>query len=207
VKNEPQQLCDLFLFRGVPEAAQGITLPEPISFGAGEDIYTEQDYRRALGVVLSGRAAADPGGDGKALLSVFEPGAVFGAAALFGEETTYVSRVRAVSDCRILFLSEEWLLALFAAYPQTAVNYVRFLSSRIRFLNGKISLFTQSNTESKVYGFLVDRCDEQGNLPRLNFSRMAEQLGVGRTSLYRALDLLEQKHIIVREDRKIQVIL
>lgn len=207
MEKDKQLLSSLFLFDGAAAALEQITFPPPVSFAAGETIYAGQDYRRALGVVLSGRAAAIPGGEARALLSVFSPGAVFGAAAIFGAEEAYVSRIRALNACRVLFLTEEWLRALFAAYPQTAINYIAFLSSRVRFLNGKISLFTQNSTESKVYGFLTGHCDESGCVSRLNMSRLAELLGIGRTSLYRALDALEQKQLIVREDRKLRVIL
>lgn len=205
---EQKTLRNLFLFEGATEAANAIAFPAAETFAAGEEIYTAANYRKALGVMLEGKAVAEPAGDGKALLTVFTAGAVFGAAALFGAEEPYVSRIRATGECKVLFLSEQWLQELFEAYPQTAVNYIRFLSSRIRFLNGKIALFTKQSAESKVYDYLAQRCDATGFLPqKLNLSRLSEELCMGRTSVYRALETLEQKQLILRTERKVQVIL
>lgn len=207
-------LRNIFLFEGVTEAVKA-AMAEPVTvFEKGTLIYSETDYRRALGIVLSGTAKAEPApkastagaADTGVLLQVFAPGSVFGAAALFGAPAQYVSRIRATGRCRVLFLDEAVLRRLFAAYPQTAVNYIAFLSSRVRFLSGKIALLAQSDTESRVYGYLTAACDGQGCLTDTNMSRLARTLGMGRTSLYRALDALERKQFIVRKDGKVTVI-
>ena len=109
-------------------------------------------------------------------------------------------------NAEVLFIGEELLLELFSKHPQIAVNYTRFLSERIRFLNGKLGLFTKNDAESRVYEFLRKNSAPCGEVAYTgSMALLARNLGLGRTSLYRALDSLEHKHIITREGGKIKV--
>lgn len=196
-----------FLFVGVEDALDSAVLPAHVSFKKGDVIYGETDFRRALGILLSGKAKATPLSNDSTVLNVFAPGAVFGAAAVFSDGGEYVSRITAESDCKVLFLDEAALSALFAAYPRAAVNYISFLSQRIRFLNGKLSLFTKNDATGRVYEFLAKNSDESGNVTYTgSMALLARNLSLGRTSLYRALDTLEHQNLIVREDGRIKVL-
>lgn len=200
------ELSEIFLFDGAAEAAAMAEGAEIVTYGRDEIIYDPSDCRRSLGVVLRGRAEAVSAVQEKAVLSAFAPGDVFGAAALFGMDHPYVSRIRAVGECTVQFLPEELLEHLFLTWPRTAVNYIRFLSSRVRLLNGKIAVLAQNDTEGRLYRYLVENCDESGRLARrVTKTGLAAALNMGRTSLYRALDSLEKKNLIVRKDGKWEV--
>jgi len=200
------KLTDVFLFDGAAEAAALAEGTEIVTYDRGQIIYDAAVCRRSLGVVLSGRAEAVSAAQEKTVLSTFRPGSVFGAAALFGMEQPYVSCIRAVTACRVQFLPEELLERIFLAYPRTAVNYIAFLSSRVRLLNGKIAVLAQNDTEGRLYRYLAENCDERGRLTQhVTMTRLAAALNMGRTSLYRALDSLEKKHLIVRKDGKMEV--
>lgn len=138
------------------------------------------------------------------LLSYFTRGSVFGAAALFGDNKEYISRIQAVSDCTVQFIEQERLAEIFKLDEQVAVNYISFLSSKIRFLNGKLSVMMQEGAQGKLYAYLYKLGDEgySGKMTQL-----AKNLCIGRTSLYRSLENLEQNNLIVRKDGKIKVIL
>ena len=200
------KLSELFLFDGAPEALAELGEAKLMTYHRGESIYDDTDCPKALGVLLRGRAEAVSPARETAVLSTFGPGAVFGAAALFGMEHHYVSRIRAVTDCTVQFLSEELLERLFLRHPHTAVNYIAFLSSRVRLLNGKIAVLEQNDVEGRLYRYLTENCDENGRLPgRLTMTRLAATLNMGRTSLYRAVESLNRKNLIVRKDGKLEV--
>jgi len=200
------KLSEIFLFDGAAEAAALAEGTEIVAYDRGEIIYDAAECRRSLGVLLQGRAEAVSAAQEKTVLSGFGPGDLFGAAALFGMDHSYVSRIRAVTACRVQFLPEELLERIFLAHPRTAVNYIAFLSSRVRLLNGKIAVLAQNDTEGRLYRYLAENCDENGNLTRrITMTRLAATLNMGRTSLYRALDSLEKKHLIVRKDGKMEV--
>ncbi len=195
-----ETLKNLFLFKGITENIDYSAIGEITAFKKGEVIYSQNNYKRALAVLINGNAEAEEQSEG-GTLCMFCAGSVFAAAAVFCSEKNFVSKITAKTDCEILFISEEELTKIFTAYPQTAVNYIAFLNQKIRFLNQKISVYSSSSTEAKVLKYFSANSGQ-----KCNFSAIAETLKIGRTSLYRALDALEQKNLIVRNDGKVCVL-
>ena len=200
-------LHDHFLFQGAEELLHEAQTLGVSRFSRGDTICDPATAGRALGIVLEGRTEAVAPTREKAVLAVFGPGGTFGAAALFGGDG-YVSRIRAVTGCTVLLLPEELLRQWFQRCPQMAVNYIGFLSSRVRFLNGKIAIFTQDSAQHRLYRWLRANCDETGCLPeKLSMTKLAATLSMGRTSLYRAMEELAEAGLIVRDGKRIEVIL
>lgn len=202
---EKQIMEELFLFQNLARLPDLRQLPPPVDFRRGEDIYAPDDYHKALGVVLRGRAEAVSVKSEKTVLTTFGTGGAFGAAALFGDRE-YVSCVRAVTDCRVQFLPESLLREWFVTYPEMALRYIAFLTDRVRFLNGKIAVYTCDGASAKLYSWLSSNCDADGEMPKVPMTKLAATLHMGRTSLYRAMDELAEKHLIVRKDGKVRVI-
>ena len=199
-------LHDHFLFQGAEELLHEAQSLGVSRFSRGDTICDPATAGRALGIVLEGRTEAVAPTREKAVLAVFGPGGTFGAAALFGGDG-YVSRIRAVTACAVVLLPEELLRQWFQRCPQMAVNYIGFLSSRVRFLNGKIAIFTQDSAQHRLYRWLRANCDEWGRLPeKLSMTKLAGALSMGRTSLYRAMEELERAGLIVRDGKRIEVI-
>ena len=200
-------LHDHFLFQGAEELLHEAQSLGVSRFSRGDTIGDPATAGRALGLVREGRAEAVAPTREKAVLAVFGPGGTFGAAALFGGDG-YVSRIRAVTACAVVLLPEELLRQWFQRCPQMAVNYIGFLSSRVRFLNGKIAIFTQDSAQHRLYRWLRANCDEWGRLPeKLSMTKLAGALSMGRTSLYRAMEELAEAGLIVRDGKRIEVIL
>ncbi len=196
-------LYETYLFKGAEKALDSIELSEPVSFKKGEVIYDQNRFLKSIGIVLSGKAkAVSLVSNGP--LSYFTVGNVFGAAALFGNGEEYISRIEAVSDCTVQFIEQEALTQLFKKDEQIAVNYISFLSSKIRFLNGKLSVMMQEGAQGKLFAYLY-RLGEEGYSGKM--TELSKTLCMGRTSLYRSLENLEQNNLIVRKDGKIKVIL
>lgn len=202
---ERQIMEELFLFQNLTQLPDLRQLPPPVDFHRGEDIYAPDDYHKALGVVLRGRAEAVSVKSEKTVLTTFRAGGVFGAAALFSDRE-YVSRVRAATDCRVQFLPELLLREWFLSYPEMALRYIAFLTDRVRFLNGKIAVYTCDGASARLYSWLSSNSNAEGEMPKLSMTKLAAALHMGRTSLYRGLDELEEKHLIVRKDGKVRVI-
>lgn len=144
------------------------------------------------------------GGKGNGvLLNELDAGRCFGAAALFVTQERYVTTVRAKTACQLLFLSMEAMQEMMMQYPQIALNYIRFLSGRIQFLNRRIDSFIAPSAEESLLSYL--RQQPEGISRDLPISRLAELLNLGRTSIYRAAEHLEQQGMIRREGRCIQL--
>ena len=83
--------------------------------------------------------------------------------------------------------------------------YLVLLSDRVRFLNRKIQCFTAGSAERKLALWLISEDQKSIVLPSA-IASLADMLDLGRASLYRALDKLEDEGLISRSGRTITVI-
>ncbi len=133
-------------------------------------------------------------------------GEMFGSASIFGDWKSGMSSVIADKNCEVLYIPEDTFCGLLKEYPQMSLNYIAFLSDRIRFLNRKLDAFTAKSTEEKLYEFLLSLADCDGNVT-LDFgiAELARRMKVGRTSLYRDISSLEKKELISRDGHNFKI--
>lgn len=192
-----------FLFRNLPEQALDWALANGRveEAGRGALLYTPGRFMHSLGLVLSGRVRVTRG---DLLVDVLETGGWFGAAALFNGREEYPSTLTALSECQVLFLSQETVETLFERWPDAAVNYIRYLSGRICFLSDRVNSLSAGSVEEKVARFLLRGADERG-VVRTPAASIAKSLGVGRASVYRAFERLEERGMISRSGKEISL--
>jgi CRP-like cAMP-binding protein len=192
-----------FLFQSIPrEELTGLLeglVPE--AFPAGTVIYSRSRFRKAMGILLEGRVTVLKGKD--LILNTLGPGQCFGVAALFCPAENYVTTVLAKIPAVLVFLSDDWLSRLFQRYPQTAVSYISFLSQRIRFLNQKIDSFAAPSAQEGLYRHLLSIQVDGRAVVSGGYSQLARALNMGRASLYRSLESLEEEGRIRREGKTI----
>ena len=177
---ERARLAETFLFRGAPPEAVELARTDPRTVrqenGKGGVIYAPHAFRRCLGVVLEGRVQVNKGA---LIMSVLEPGDLFGAAALFNDRADYATTLTARAPCRVLLLPQALVEELMVRFPEVGRNYVAYLSGRICFLSGKIDALTAGSAERKVAQYLLSRLEggwveldcSAGGEPRLPLPR------------------------------------
>jgi CRP-like cAMP-binding protein len=201
---------DLFIFKNLADD-EVFEISKNLSplqkFKKGEIIYSADIFKDAIGFIIKGSAFAVSNNQNQMFLKKFEKNTCFGAAALFGGSDNYVSTVTAKENCEILFITEAELKNIFKNYPQTAINYIAFLSDKVRFLNTKLCVISCNSAEDTVLTYLNGTADANGyaNIPE-NMTLFAKMLGLSRASLYRVLDTLEQNGNILKENNKLKVI-
>ena len=130
-------------------------------------------------------------------------GDVFGAVSVFGDWGENFSSIIAKTDTTLYYLSEESLKQALTQFPDFALNYIRFLTDRVRFLNRRLDTFCAGETQNKLYEFLITQADDNGEVKfDINMTELARRLNIGRTSLYRDISLLEQSGLIKRNGKK-----
>lgn len=213
-KKYGQVLSRIFLFRGLEEELSESVYTSPLctcsEFETGENVYTKTDFRRSIGIVLSGelKAIKGNGGGQGIVLNTFESGGVFGAAGLFGSPRRYVSCIVASRRSRVLFLPQDLLRDLIYREPRVAENYITFLSDRIRYLNICIDHFTGGSAEARVVQLLLTLGEGKNGSFKLptSLTQLADTLGIGRASLYRALNFLTETGLIRRSGRVVEIL-
>ena len=156
-------------------------------FSKGETVFGGENTVKRLGILLSGKATALCKDCSKSSLKVFSSGELFGAASVFCSDCKEpFSKIEALSSCRVLFITKTGVEKLIYSKPERAVEYIRFLSGRVEFLNRRISTFTAKETLSRVAEYFLNTSDENGVCKNVNFSALAKSLDISRASLYRA---------------------
>ena len=200
-----------FLFAEVPEeriagllALPGVSVEH---YAAGGGIRTREVPVNALGIVLFGCAEVFKyGATGRMPMSVLLPGDLFGAAALFSGAADYVASIEAEKSTWILSITEEALLAMMRAEDRVMQNYLRYLTSRIRFLSGRIDTFAEWDTEERL--MRAFRRDAECGVFRVrgSMTSLAESISVSRATLYRAMNELEKRGWIRRDGKTIEIL-
>ena len=174
-----------------------------------EIIISENNYTRALGIIIKGSATVKKhSGETEVLMSILKKGDIFGMATLFFEEENYLTEIKANEKVTIAVFSKENVRNMLLIYPQVNENYITILSEKIHFLNNKISTYTRAESIRKVAFFIIQNKDEnkmQVTLP-YSITKVADALGVGRASVYRAFETLENENIISRDGKKITIL-
>lgn len=209
-KQKLELICGTFLFQQVDEiVVERIVADQRCvreRFPKGAVIYDETHFRHCLGIILTGEVRVDKlTPEGKRMkMSVLLPGECFGAAAMFQERDRYATVLTAEKTAEILFLPEELILWAMHRNFTITENYIRYLSNRIWFLNEKISSLTAGSADQRLAMFLVEHCDADGVLST-SMTDLSRQLNIGRASLYRALESLEEKGMIIRGTKTLVV--
>ena len=174
-------------------------------YARGSELCSPASFRKELAIVLSGQILVTKGG-GELVVSALSPGDLYGAAALFNDEPDYVSTLTAKSTASVLAFSQETVQQLIDTQPVFRRSYIRYLSCRIRFLSGKIDALIQGSGEKKLRAWLVSQMDARSEiLLTCSMTELAARLNIGRASLYRELQKLEERGALVRKGKRILV--
>ena len=201
---------DFFLLKSLNEQQRSTilaSLSKPTLFKKGEVIYSEKHFPNAIGLLTEGEAFAVTNNGNKLFMKNFCVGTCFGAAAIFGNNGEFVSTITAKTNIKILFIKEDELKDLFHKFPQTAINYIDFLSDKIRFLNKKVGLLSSGSVEDTLLNYLtsIANSDNEAVLPS-NMTQLSKSLGISRASLYRCLESLEKNGFILKNNILVKVI-
>jgi CRP/FNR family cyclic AMP-dependent transcriptional regulator len=105
----------------------------------GENIITQGHTGDSMYVVQSGRVEVIQSADqGEQHLAFLETGDFFGEMAVFEKEVRSAT-VRSAAESRVLKIDRKTLLRRIREDPLLAVNLLKTMSHRIRFLNNEIS--------------------------------------------------------------------
>ena len=176
---------DCFLFNGLTENELNsikAKFSDKIKYQYGDEMYRCGQ----IGILTAGKGRIIRKNDIGISVTMrnISEGDIFGMASVFGEWNENFSSVRAAAVCEVVYISENNLKLIFSDYPQTAINYIQFLSDRIRFLNRKIDTFSADSSDEKLFEFLLSNADSD-NYVSLDYgmAELARRLKIGRSSL------------------------
>lgn len=178
-----------------------------IAASDGEEINTGEPPFPGLGVVLCGRFIVWRCDCGHMVtLNELSTGDSFGAAAMFSDgKCEQVTQVLAKGASKLAVIREDDFRRMLLENADICTGYITFLSDRIRFLNGKVRTFSGSTSAKKVANALLSS-QQDGICAVGSCAEFARRINIGRASLYRALDSMEQDGLIRRSGSSIEII-
>jgi CRP-like cAMP-binding protein len=192
----------------------------------GEILINEGDICNYVGVVSEGQLAMQKyTGSGEAFtLGLLGPGDVIGSDMVFGSDHISPTTIEAVSNSKIIILSNDLLMRMMQARQGVEMNFIQVLSDRIRSQNKRISLLSQKSLRQKIAYYLLDidgderRRRASGGIPakrssgpvlvRLPASKevVSRLLAMPRPSFSRELINMEKDGLIHVNGRSIQIL-
>lgn len=201
------EIVNCFLFEGLSEADMmklKSLLGDEITVSKGTEIYKTNH----IGILCCGSATVSRIGDGGKSVTMRSIGAgeIFGSASLFGNWKEGSSSIISERECRVIYISEADFKEIVSKFPDVCFNYIKFLTDRIRFLNRKVDTFSAGSTESRLYEFLLSLADNEGNIKtKLSMAELARRLKIGRSSLYRGIEALQEKGLVTKNDQTFKI--
>ncbi len=205
-------LENLFIFNGIDFSninnKYGITEKINVTeYCDGETVLTSENGQVGVFLVLEGNGYIySVSKNHKAPLRYLSEGDTFGAASLYGTPTSHRTKVIAQEHMKTAILTIELITELIENESEIALNYIRFLSDRVSFLNRKIAAFSAGSAEEKFALYLLSLPYENEILQLSeSYTNIAKTLDIGRASLYRAIENFENSGIISRSGKSILI--
>lgn len=177
--------------------------------GPGESIFRQGHAANAVFLVEAGRVRLTRLlEDGTSVsLHLVEAGESFAEACLSADH--YHCDAVAETNAVVLALPKADLLAALAVDPMAGLALVITLATRVRDLRVGLELRNIRSASSRVLAWLALRASGEPRVvhPGRSWTVVAEELGLTREAVYRALAMLERQGRIRREGKKVRLFL
>ncbi len=192
------------LFQGVDNTVLDAALGtcQELCLEKNEILYPE----RGIYVIASGKIGVYHSEEGRrVLLNVLTVSSVFGYASLYCDGEDKYTEIKSLGVCRLLFIDEEGIENLIQMDGRIALEIIKELTGKIRFLNKKLDSFASGDLKLRLWKYIKSLdYDEEGRARMTeNMSALARRLGVGRASLYRLISELSEEGLIERRGSEI----
>ena len=187
-------------------SAARVSAPEYLHFARESLILSPGQPGDALYVLCEGSAIAySADADKQVLLRSFAPYEMFGISNLFTDQP-FATRIVAKTDCKVLVLYKEFLIYLIDHDAKVRYQYIALLAQKTLYLNQKISCLTAGSAEQRLAFWLDAHATDNTVTLDLPMNALCTMLDIGRASLYRAFDKLEQDGFITKEHKTVRII-
>lgn len=174
------------LFRGVEPSE--IRSWSVVSFKRGETVSETQNGIDCVGVILTGCLAVEA--NDRSSVSVMKRGGEFGICNIFVREKM-PTRLWARVQSQVLFIPKDEFARLLGADSALMYRYVKLCNEKMLYLAERLRLISISDSTERLYYYLKSEAENGTVSLKISKDELARQLGISRSSLFRALSYLE----------------
>jgi len=121
--------------------------------------------------------------------------------------THYHCMAQCVTDCRLKVYPASHILKLLADDAEFALAWINFLSIQLRRQRSMVERLNMKSAADRLRHYLLTEGEPEGEL-LINgtLTKLAEQLGLSRESLYRTLSRLKQENRIEQKGKRLRLL-
>ncbi len=206
-------LTSTFLFDKIPYEKVSTILdpirPELVKFKRGNIIFSPSEHEKKLAFIYDGECTViKPDNSGSTItFNRLKKGGTFGITTIFSNNKMFPTTVRASTNCSVLFIDYGDLMSIIEKNSDVSINIMKFMTTRIEYLNQRVASFSSGSVEKKLAAYLLEQMKKYNSLQfHFNKKQSAEAIGCGRASLYRAAKSFETLELINIEKNEINII-
>lgn len=164
-----------------------------LSFKRGEPVCETQNRTECVGIIISGSLTVEA--NEGCSVSVMRRGGEFGICNIFVNDSM-PTKLWARVGTKVLFIPKDEFARLLGIDNGLMYRYVRLCNEKMLYLAERLRLISISDATERLLHYL--RSKAENGAVRLSISKdeLARQLGISRSSLFRALNSLETSGII-----------
>lgn len=181
------------------------------SYDKGNIIHLEGEPCTKFELILEGTVVIERIDAAGNLLTISEmkKGEILGGNLLFSETPYYPMTITSRSSARLLGIEKEGLFSLFFSHPSFLRSYLELTSANANILGDTLRYHIHTSLRERIRHFLEEERRRQHSsqivLP-MTKKKLAEKLGVQRTSLSRELSKMKQDGLIDFDRRTITLL-
>jgi CRP/FNR family transcriptional regulator, dissimilatory nitrate respiration regulator len=179
-----------------------------MDLSSGEIVHLEGDPCTHMELVVKGRLAVERIDYCGNLLAIalFTRDDLIGGNLVFSTNSFYPLTITSVADTTIVKIAKEDLFTLLHQYPDFLREFLKMISENSQILHAKITSQVNRTVRERISWYLQSEVERQGSdsivLP-YSKKRLAEILGMQRTSLSRELDRMRTDGLLNFSGRNI----
>ena len=152
-----------------------------------------------IGVLLSGLVRVENANG--CYISRLSPGMLMGLTHEHDRNPQRFQHYYALENCQVFYIPDSLLVWVMRRNFHVAENYMEYMRQEIGFLNQKLDLLTTGTAETRLALYLL----QTGNQNR-TMTEVSRELNLGRASLYRAIECLQGRRLIVQKGKHIEIL-
>lgn len=202
-------LQDFKLFNGV-EQSKYIDYFKIITYNKEEMIFNEDDECIHLSFVLDGEVSVRTYSlNGKEeILNVILPGGIFGDIISYSNKNSYIGHIISNKTSIVAHIKKTDWLELLKQDTTLLVNFLNHLTNKTFKTKMDNKLLLHKNIEDRIYFYLNTQIDKKKTrkIYITSVTALANRLNLPRPSVSRSLTIMEEKGLIKRNKKEIEVL-
>ena len=180
-------------------------------FPTGNIIHVEGDRCTHVDLIINGRLAIERIDYSGSLLAIaqFSRHDILGGNLVYSAKSQYPWTITSQEATTLARISGEDLFAVMCGYPEVLTYFLRMISENTQVLNEKITAHLNRSARERISNYLFRESERQKNrslsIP-YSKTRLAEMLGIQRTSLSRELARMRDDGLLEFQGRKFKLL-